>query len=57
MCSEWEKDNPIELLPNKSYGICNCDINTIWPKTEHGLKMFENIKSKLDHLNEEDILK
>jgi hypothetical protein len=41
MCSEWGANNPLVLDRDTPYGVCNCDILTIWPKTAHGMAMFK----------------
>lgn len=34
---------PRLLLKNYHYGLCNIDIDTLWPKTEHGLKLYSKL--------------
>jgi uncharacterized protein with NRDE domain len=41
MCSEWQANNPLPLERHVPYGVCNCDILTVWPKTAHGMAMFK----------------
>ena len=43
MCSEWGAKNPLILDRHTPYGICNCDILTVWPKTAHGMAMFKQL--------------
>ncbi|KAL4437750.1 hypothetical protein ABPG74_012425 [Tetrahymena malaccensis] len=54
ICNPYNKKQKItpkpELLEQgKAYGLTNTDIHTLWPKTEHGLKIFNQILLK--HLN------
>ena len=39
---------PLALQPNKCYGLCNTDIDTIWPKTEHGLNLFNEFYTNFE---------
>lgn len=39
---------------NRPYGICNCDIETIWPKTAHALTKFNTILSSVAKLSESE---
>lgn len=34
---------PVLLLQNRNYGLCNTDIDTIWEKTRHGLDLYGKI--------------
>jgi uncharacterized protein with NRDE domain len=56
MCSEWQDKNPMQLKDNSPYGICNCDILTIWQKTAHGMAMFKNVLENLEDKQEEQVL-
>lgn len=37
------------------YALSNADLHTEWPKTKHGLKMFEKILSNIDEINQDDL--
>lgn len=36
------------LKEDHHYGLCNIDIDTIWPKTDHGLKMYRDVVQEPD---------
>ena len=48
---------PVELKRGETHGVCNSDIDVIWPKTSLGINLFKLFVSKLSYLNPEEMLK
>lgn len=44
--SKQGMQEPRILLKNSHYGLCNVDIDTLWPKTQHGLNLYTKVMSE-----------
>lgn len=40
ICSELGLKEPTLLKSGTMYGLCNTDLETLWPKTKYGLGLF-----------------
>lgn len=38
--NQQDMKSPRQLSHNQNYGLCNIDLGTIWPKTQHGLELY-----------------
>lgn len=47
---------PAQLHSSTVYGLCNTDLNTIWPKTKYGCSLFEKILKEYENKDETSLI-
>ena len=47
ICTETGMKEAALVEKNKNYSLCNSDLYTVWPKTEYGLNIFDQVISQI----------